>query len=580
MRKIPCLVLLAVLGCFGLGQAQEFGYPIEGEPWYFVKTAVSPKQGPGEGAWQVVNVRIDGERMRDFIVIQNRKEIFDRIIEGKRAFQLKIRHAWQSEAEYGISVELQHTQSERTQTCSLEVKAPPGAGYWDRDWRNYLALVAEEEHGIPRSRYPIHATVGVLSRYFRSPAEVRVIRLVRKGRDVMPVEIPTQVYGVSSWQDAELLGREELDEASGDPITRYHPTTTFSLAFNAELEPGERATYLVFYNNPKAAAPSYESRLSVRGEDLGKSIENDYYRIELDKISGMIFKILEKESGILLEHKLETNGAVHWNPGAYSPPHAWTHCSDWKEPAYTEEFGPVFYSFLRSAPLPHLKDIHVSIHYYFYQDSPLILMESSMEVKEDHFVKALRNGEVVFNKEVFDHVAFKSIKGEISMIDFTHPTRMHPEHVVTLRPDTPWVAFLNLDRGIAFASLFLEHTAAGLQGTGASRQQPYLYVQHGPWYYMSKAYVYSFGSNNQTRMLPVRKGSLYYEKTGWLPFSFRGRSGFARTIDEMFRMFKHPIYVHEVIETYPESPEGWLVPILTEPFDEGVKGAIGVKKKK
>ena len=45
-------------------------------------------------------------------------------------------------------------------------------------------------------------------------------------------------------------------------------------------------------------------------------------------------------------------------------------------------------------------------------------------------------------------------------------------------------------------------------------------------------------------------------------------------------MFKYPLHIHEVIETYPESPEGWLVPILTEPFDEGVKGAMGVKKRK
>lgn len=580
MRTTPSFVLFAILGCVCLGRAQEFGYPMDGEPWYFVNASVSPKQGPGEGAWQVLNVRIDGETKRDFRLFQNKREIFDRIIEGRRAFQLKIRHSWHSGAEYGISVELQNTDSETHHTCSVEVNAPEGAGYWNDHWGNYLALVVEEEHGIARSRYPIHATVGVLSRYFHAPDEVRVVKLERRGRNVQSAEIPCQVHGVSPWRDAQLLGKEELDEVSGERITRYHPTTTFSLSFYAELVPREKATYLVFYNNPKAEAPAYAARMSVSGEGLGRSIENDFYRVELDKTSGMIFKILEKQSGILLEHKLETNGAVHWNPGAYSPPHAWTHCSDWKDPAYLEEIGPVFYSLRRFAPLPHLENIHVSIHYYFYQDSPLILMESSMEVLEDHSVKALRNGEVVFNKEVFDHVAYKSIGGEVHMIDFTHPTRMHPEHVVTLRPDTPWVAFFSRDRGVAFASLFLEHTAAGLEGSGASRQQPYLYVQQGPWYYMSKAFVYSFGSNNQTRMLPVRKGSLYYEKTGWLPFSFRGGAELARTIDGMFRMFKFPVYVHEVIETYPESPEGWLVPILTEPFDEGVKGAIGVKKKK
>ncbi len=45
-------------------------------------------------------------------------------------------------------------------------------------------------------------------------------------------------------------------------------------------------------------------------------------------------------------------------------------------------------------------------------------------------------------------------------------------------------------------------------------------------------------------------------------------------------MLKYPLSVVEEIETYPESPEGWLVPILTEAFEEGVEDAIGGKKKK
>jgi hypothetical protein len=45
-------------------------------------------------------------------------------------------------------------------------------------------------------------------------------------------------------------------------------------------------------------------------------------------------------------------------------------------------------------------------------------------------------------------------------------------------------------------------------------------------------------------------------------------------------MLKNPLGLTEDIETYSESPEGWIVPILTEPFEEGVKGAIPAPKKK
>jgi hypothetical protein len=45
-------------------------------------------------------------------------------------------------------------------------------------------------------------------------------------------------------------------------------------------------------------------------------------------------------------------------------------------------------------------------------------------------------------------------------------------------------------------------------------------------------------------------------------------------------MLKYPLSIMESIETYAESPEGWVTPILTEPFEEGVERAIGGKKKK
>ena len=157
----------------------------------------------------------------------------------------------------------------------------------------------------------------------------------------------------------------------------------------------------------------------------------------------------------------------------------------------------------------------VSIDYHFYRDLPVILMESTMHIQEDSFVKALRNGEVVFNKDVFSQAAYQNLRGKVDSIHFDE-TRMHPEHVMILRPDTPWIVFFNDKKNIAFASLFLEASASNIQGGGASLQQPYIYIQHGPWYYLSRAFVYSFGSNNQSRMLPVKKGSIYHEKTAWM----------------------------------------------------------------
>jgi hypothetical protein len=577
----PKLIIVFLLCCFltSYARAQEFGYPCDGESWYFIKIIHTKTSSTHNQNWKINKVIINGDNVRDFVAYQNGTEALEATINGNFPFELKTRYSWTGKKEYKFQIELLNTETEKPLSVEMNVKSPPMKGYWNPEWKNYLTLNVAEESGYRRTHYPIHATVGILSKYVRSKDEIRVVRAEKKGVEVAYTEIPVQVYNVTHWDDQELLQTEEIEEESGTPISRYHPTTTFSLCFLTDLGPNEKASYLVFYNNPSAEKPVYETDLVVSGDGLGKSIENEFYRVLLDEKSGMITEIVEKQTDTKLEHKLETNGAIHWNPGTYSPPHSWSHCSDWENPPFSEVTGPIFYSLHRAAPLPHLKDVMVSIDYYFYKDSPVILMESTMQITEDIFVKALRNGEVVFNKEVFSNAAYQSLRGKVHDIDFSK-TRMHPEHVITLRADTPWITFFNEEKNTAFASLFLDVSASNLMGGGASLQQPYIYIQHGPWYYLSRAFVYSFGSNNQSRMLPVKNGSIYHERIGWIPFSFKKKKEMRNTVRKFYNMFKNPLHLTEVIETFPESPEGWLVPILTEPFEEGVQDALKGKKKK
>ncbi len=558
-------------------RAAEFGYPVNGQDGYFLRWDAANRNTPA-GQWQVAVVLINGSRARDFQVFQNGGERYDKVVMSRQPYTLKIRCSWEGNREYDLRVILSHSQTKRTLVQKEKLQSPARRGYWNREWKNYLALLLSEENGCERAPYPVHATVGLLANYIRSANEIRVVKAEEGEGDVRYSEIPSQVYGWSEWNDPQILGIEEKDANTGQRLIRYHPTITFSIAFLARLRPREKATYLVFYNNPAAPQPAYGSDLKVSGQGLGKTIENSFYRVVLAPKSGMVYEIQEKATGLRLEHKLETNGALHWNPDVFSPPHAWSHTSDWENPPFEEESGPVFYSLRRSAPLPHLKDIQISITYHFYNQAPFILMTSLLEVKNDLHVMALRDGEIVFNKEVFDSVAYKGVDERVQEIDFAS-SRRHPDHVITLRPDIPWVTFFNLQKGIGFANLYLDLATPNLYGGDASLEQPYIYIQHGPWYYLARAFVYSFGSNNQTRMLPVKKGSVYYEKIAWIPFALRERGDVARLADRYWSMLKHPLAVREAAETYSESPPGWVVPILTEPFEEGVKGALGGKKK-
>jgi hypothetical protein len=583
MKKAFILLIFVTFSLVNTVSAAEFGYPVEGEPWYFIRALFSDTAALSKGAWRVSRISVNGTRGRDFLLFQGGEEVLGKDIQGDQPFEVKVRLSWQENQAYEIRVQLENAKTKRTATLTQKVAAPAIKGYWNPAWKSYLALVIAEENGFDRPNYPVHVTIGIFANYLKSGDEIRVIKTERAGNDIAYTEIPSQVYDLVTWSDPKVLAVQEKDEKTGQPIIRYHPTTSLSIAFLATLKPKEKATYLIFYNNPKAPKPTYATDLKVlgtgAGQPIGKSIENSFYKVTLNKKSGVIYEITEKSSKTLLEHKLETNGSIHWNPCLYSPPHTWTHTSDWENPPYVEVNGPVFYSIRIAAPLPFYPQALCSVTYHFYANTPFILAQTTIDITENMFVQALRNGEIVFNKKVFKNVGYKTIDGRVEVIDLQR-TRMHPDHVITLRPDTPWVTFYNQDKGVAFASLFLDLAMTNVEGGEASAEQPFIYIQNGPWYYLARGLVYSFGTNNQIRMLPVRKGSVYSERIAFYPFGFKKDHGYSAPADTLFNMLKYPLSVMESIETYAESPEGWVTPILTEPFEEGVEQAIGGKKKK
>ncbi|MGA2533012.1 MAG: hypothetical protein ABSG19_08240 [Candidatus Aminicenantales bacterium] len=586
MGTVLVLSIILVGLCAGAARAASaadvrsaFGYPADGEAWYSIRAAFTPPAGMTGNVCKVGLVEVNKARCRDFVLFQDGKELNANEIKMDRPFEVKARAGWQPKTAYTVDLVLEDIKSGKKAAVSWSGSSPAGKGYWDAAWKNYFSLILSEENGFERTGYPVHATVGLMSNYLRSADEIRVVRAELKDGDVFYHEVPSQVYDMVTWNDPKILAIEEKDAQTGKRVVRYHPTTSLSVAFLADVKPHAKATYLVFYNNPKARKPAYKSDLTVKkGTNLGRTIENNFYKIVLQEKSGVIYEIVEKSTKIQLEHKLETNGAIHWNPDIYSPPHAWYHSSDWSNPQAAEVAGPVFYSLNLKGSLPFPKGINVGIRYHFYANSPVVMVESITEIEDNLFVMALRNAEVVFNKAVFTKAAFKK-DGGTEILDFA-TSKMHPTHAAVLRPDTPWVSLFDERKGIGFAALYLDLSTPNLNGGQASLEQPYIYLENGPWYYVSRGFVYSFGSNNQTRMLPVKAGSIYYDRNAWITFPYPKAQTLASYLDRYYDMLKYPVAMKDDMETFAESPEGWVVPILTEPFEEGVKSALGGKERK
>ncbi len=548
------------------------GMPGPEVPYYHV---VVQQQESDKTPMQVKRLAVNGKEVRQFVIRNGEAESFKNDIGGKGDLTIIARHDWKPGGAFRIQVSGEDA-AKKAQKLEWSGTAHQGPdAVWDQKWQRYASVVLHERAGLQRRGEPVHLSLSLFADQVTDPK--REIRVVAVGGGRLN-EVACQVDNVTTWNRQELITKKEVDEKTGQPVIRYHATTSFDVAFAADVPAHAERVYLIFHDNPNAKPPKYPSPLRVYGEGLGISVDNPTYRFGLAEQSGLIETVLlKRDVNLWFEHKLETNGAVHWNPGCYAPPHPWVHASDWDPPAEHRTItGPVFVRTERHGPLPHMKDVIATVAYTFYAYQPYMTVSTLLEVTADLHVKALRNGEIVFNHAVFDEFAWRnpSSKPRTLVLD---KARRHPQHALHIEADVDWLAFMSRKHGCAFGGIPLEVTYINRLGRRPAIQQPYIYVNTGPWVYWSRAVVYPFGSNNPTRMAPVPAGGLYHEQTAYLPFVL-GSSDLFQEIEAAAARLRAPLDVEVVMDTDPRTPRQWVMPILTAPFDEGVEEGIGGRR--
>ncbi|NOY96378.1 MAG: hypothetical protein GXO81_08375 [Chlorobi bacterium] len=430
-------------------------------------------------------------------------------------------------------------------SSTVTVKAPEGVAVFDPAWKNYKAVVVSETAGIGRKSEAVEVLLPFYpDEAFDLKREIRVVAVDPQTHALSGV--PCQVYDLEKFMLEDDMAPDENGKPTRE-VPLWYPTISARVAFIADVPANSSKVYLVYYNNDKAMSKVYSSQLKVQGEMPGISVENGVLSIVLHPNSGHVDQLtLDEKPEFPLFHRMETNGAIHWNPGIYSPPRPWTHTADWKPPQHINLIsGPVTAVVELWGNLRDIPEVDASVRYEFFPNVPYFFSSTSMRINKSINCIALRNGEIVFKRELMTHAAWYDV---IRDRVITYNVADMPDLTdLKMEADVPWITFYNSEEGIGFAGIQLDYTNAGLE----SRERllnPYMYITGGPWIYWARALSLPFLSSNMQQMVPAMKGNFFTEKWAYLVYKIEDAENPYQPVLEWRKRLTSPLRVHLVEE--------------------------------
>jgi hypothetical protein len=431
---------------------------------------------------------------------------------------------------------------------------------WNPAWKQSQKVMVQETAGIDRIREPVDIEMQfaelVTKKNFTSIPDFvkRDIRVVwYSPADKSFLEIPSQVYDIKT-------GKVAAKDSANIAVRAR-------IAFFTDIKAYTTGTYFVYYGNPDAPAPKYQSPLSVKGEGVKYTIDNNHYRIMTEEKSGQIDQIdLKFSSKASFRFKY---GTVHWNPDFIVIPddfpktgYTWYYAHHFVDPPHEVESGPIFFSIKRSQLIPNQDTAYMEVYYRFYAGLPWFIMTSRIEAKKDCRTFAIRNDELAFGRTDFTHAGWRdktpdmldTDNGEIGTTkvwgDDTIRLGGHPLGS-SLPANMAWFSLCNIKNGDAVASIRLGWENKNvLTGEPSPLYNSHTVIsEHEEGFYWFRSLIYSprgFATMSQSEidknLIPVPKGSSYYEKNAYLLFEFGMEKKF-EPVDALNFQLKAPLNV-------------------------------------
>ncbi len=405
------------------------------------------------------------------------------------------------------------------------------SGEWNKNWKFYKVVKLDETEGLTRINEPVDLEIDFSSGEIDSPEkEIRVIEKDFRSGDL--VEIPSQVY---------IL-----------PDGKYHT------AFLANVSANSQKEYRIYFGNPDAIEPNYESDLKVVGTVPQSIAENDFYIVDMThgesgsavNLCGQIRTITPKMGfNITFARR---NGYVHYTPdcsrGIKSDGQVGAKYMNPPSNFY-EVKGPIMYLVYRDGIFTEDDEfVKFTMIYKFYSSVPYIISQAVVEILKPTELRSLRTDELTFNSKIFTHNARKELDGNITTNPFPVERLVDGEIVnetdltwpLSLPVNLPWLTFFNAEKGYGIASLHLDYQNLNQNGEIAptlnERQQIRVGVQSNYW---SRSLI-SGGPVN------VAGGTKYTEKNAYLLYKIDPEiTQMLAPVEKYYTLLKHPLLIRK-----------------------------------
>jgi hypothetical protein len=461
---------------------------------------------------------INGQRWAGLLVFKDGKRAGLEKPLGVGKYDFVLDYAWLNKGRYKVVLSCQAEGSQKPNKFELSGVAPENGGMPGGREGFYRIIKIEEEAGLERKGEIVYLTLtapkgdiggGQLSIYDG------------------PNEIPYQVL-------------DKRESVPSEAIAKTHPVTwTYKLAVPVQASRLAKKLLFVGLSLERLAGPR---DFTITGQGLGKTIKNSSLALELSPQSGQVLTIDYFKEGIKLSNKA---GVIHWNPDVFIPP-SWDHSFDWNPPpSFEEKLGEFVYINSRRGPLPHIKDVSLEIKYTLELNAPYFVSETLMTAEKDLGVIAAQNDEMVFSKELFDSLIYKSKRPELVRLPLKEMAGA-PFGLVHIAPeDLEWVGLLNTKSGYGFFGLRINAVNGnlGLPGNFLNKAGTYFYApSDGQYVYWVRPLLYTWVdalTSNQLTALP--QGSFFYEKNAYLLLKLGDK--FSDELELLLTKLKNPLRV-------------------------------------